>query len=202
MDDALKPETIREFWFGGPDPMVADLEERIDVWFAAPPEMDREIADRFGDAVRDALAERLDAWEDHPADRLSLIIVLDQFTRHIYRGTPPAYAGDEHARILALECIDRHMDRQLSIVERAFVYMPLQHAEDAGLQRRSVRAFENLVRESEGELQKHMQRFLASAKTHLDIIERFGRFPHRNAALERDSTPEEVEFLKQPGSGF
>ncbi len=198
----MNPETIREFWFGGADPMASDLEERIDLWFAAPPEADNEIEKRFGEAVIAALDGELDTWKDNPADRLSLIILLDQFTRNIYRGTPYAFSGDEQALALALECVDNADDRDLSIIERAFVYMPLQHAEANDVQARSVCEFEGLVHETDGELRKQMLRFLASAKTHRDIIERFGRFPHRNAILDRDCTEEEMDYLKRPGAPF
>ena len=202
MDANVKPETVRDFWFGGPDPLDADIEERIDFWFAAPPAADVEIERRFGDAVRAALAGRLDNWRTTPPDRLSLVILLDQFPRNIHRGTPDAYSGDEKARPLTVEAIEQGSDCELSILERAFLYMPLQHAEDNDAQRLSVEMFQNLVAECPDGMQVHMKRFLASARTHRDIVERFGRFPHRNSIFGRECTQAEIEYLRQPTAPF
>ncbi len=202
MDANVKPEAVREFWFGGPDPLEADIEERIDFWFAAPPGVDAEIQRRFGNAVRMALAGRLDAWKATPADRLSLVVLLDQFSRNIHRGTPEAFSGDEKARGLATDAIEQGSDRELSIVERAFLYMPLQHAEDGAAQQLSVEMFGKLVAECPDGLNSHMKRFLASARTHRDIIERFGRFPHRNGILGRECSEAEMEYLQRPVAPF
>lgn len=201
-DGRPRPEAVRQFWFGGPGPDHADLEDRIDFWFAAGPDVDAEIKRRFGDAVRKALAGHLDAWRESPRDRLSLVILLDQFPRNIYRGAPEAYAGDVRARALTVDAIGSGADRALSILERAFLYMPLQHAEDAFVQQQAVAAFRNLHEESTHELRQHLKRFLASAKTHRDIIERFGRFPHRNEILGRECTRAEIEYLRAPAAPF
>ncbi len=202
MDAKVTPEAVREFWFGRPDPSSANIEERIDFWFAAGPEVDAEIHQRFGTAVRSALTGQLNAWKKSAPDCLALVILLDQFPRLIHRGTPEAYSGADKARALSLDAIERDADRALSILERAFLYMPLQHAEDASLQKQSVAAFKNLVDESSHELRLHMQRFLASARTHHDIIERFGRFPHRNGIRGRACTLAEIEYLRTPATLF
>lgn len=202
MDAKVRPEAVREFWFGGPDPLTAEIEDRIDFWFAAGPDVDAEIERRFGDAVGSALAGRLDDWRESPANRLALVILLDQFPRNIYRGTPDAYSGDYKARSLSLGAIGAKADRALSFLERAFLYMPLQHAEDREAQRRSVEMFELLVGESPVGLQTQMKRFLASARTHHGIIKRFGRFPHRNLILGRECTRAEIEFLRAPAAPF
>jgi uncharacterized protein (DUF924 family) len=202
MDAKPKPGAVREFWFGGPSPSTANIENRIDFWFAAGPDADAEIEQRFGAAVRSALAGRLGSWRNSPADRLALVILLDQFPRNIYRGTPEAYSGDHEALGLSLDAIDGEADRALSMLERAFLYMPLQHAENGSAQRRSVKMFEALVDESPDGLQTHMKRFLAAARTHRDIIERFGRFPHRNEILGRECTHAEIEFLRKPAAPF
>lgn len=202
MEMKISPEAVREFWFGGPEPSAANIEERIDFWFAAGPDADAEIERCFGDAVRSALGGRLDLWKNSPADRLALVILLDQFTRNIYRGTRKAYSGDHRAVTLSLEAIDGEADRALSVLERAFLYMPLLHAENGDAQKRSVELFKSLVDESPGVLRTHMKRFLASARTHRDIIERFGRFPHRNGILGRECTRDEIEFLRRPAAPF
>ncbi len=144
MEEKIKPKVLLEFWFGGPEPHAADLEERIDFWFAAGPEDDALIQRRFGAALGNALSGQLDLWGDSPHGRLALIILLDQFTRCLYRGTPDAFAGDAKASALSINAMDSGMDRALGILERAFLYMPLQHAEDADLQARSVTAFESM----------------------------------------------------------
>ena len=202
MDANVTPNVVREFWFGGSDPPEADIEKRIDFWFAAPPDVDVQIQQRFGRVVQEALAGRLDAWKSTSADRLSLVILLDQFPRNIYRGTPKAYSGDEKARDLTVEAIGDGSDRGLTILERAFLYMPLQHAEDGDAQRLSVEMFEQLVAECPHGLTIHMKRFLSSATTHRDIINRFGRFPHRNGVLARECTEAEMEYLRTPAAPF
>ncbi len=202
MDANVTPEAVREFWFGVPNPLDADIEERTDFWFAAGPDVDAEIKDRFAGALRLALEGKLDNWKETPPDQLSLVIVLDQFSRNIHRGTPEAYSGDQKAHALAVDAVERGSDRELSILERAFLYMPLQHAEHSGAQRISVEMFQNLVAECPDGLHAHMKRFLASAKTHRDIVERFGRFPHRNGILGRECTEAEIEFLKKPAAPF
>lgn len=202
MEANLSPNAVREFWFGTSNPLDADIEERIDFWFAAGPDVDAEIERRFADAVVMALAGKLDTWRETPPDRLSLVIVLDQFPRNIHRDTPQAYAGDQNALALVVDAIERGSDRELSILERAFLYMPLQHAEDGDAQRLSVDMFQNLVTECPDGLRAHMKRFLASARTHRDIVERFGRFPHRNGILGRECTKAEMQFLRKPAAPF
>ena len=201
-EESPRSEDVREFWFGGADPNDADLEERIDFWFAAGPDVDAEIVRRFGVAVRSALSGRLDSWRISPPGCLALVILLDQFPRNIHRGKPGAYSGDAKACALSLDAIDREADRALSVLERAFLYLPLQHAEDGDVQRRSVDMFKALRDESSGGLRTCMKRFLASARTHRDIIQRFGRFPHRNEILGRECTRAEIEFLRAPAAPF
>ncbi|MDH3314931.1 MAG: DUF924 domain-containing protein [Gammaproteobacteria bacterium] len=202
MDANVTPEAVREFWFGRPDPLSANIEERIDFWFAAGPDVDAEIHQRFGTAMRNALAGKLDAWQKSPPDCVALVILLDQFPRNIHRGTREAYSGDEKAYALSVYAIDCKAHRALSILERAFLYMPLQHAEDGDAQRRSVEVFNALLEESPDGLRTHIKRFLASARTHRDIIERFGRFPHRNEILGRECTQEEIEYQRAPAAPF
>lgn len=133
----------------------------------------------------------LDRWRSTPLAALALIVVLDQFSRNMFRGTPRAFVGDPAALAAAAGVIERGFDRLLSAQERSFAYMPFEHAEDLAAQRRSLALFEALDPND-----------MQYAKRHHEIIVRFGRFPHRNAVLGRESTSEEIEFLKRPGSSF
>ena len=177
----MSPDDVLEFWFGQPP-------ER---WFRKDPVFDQEIRDRFG-RVHDELAlGEHDDWLATPRGRLAAVIVLDQFSRNMFRDTAGMFASDPRALEIALEGIARGDDRTLPEAQRSFLYMPLMHAEDREIQERSVALFGALG----GDGAKY-------AEMHRDIVQRFGRFPHRNAILGRTSTPEEVEFLTQPGSSF
>jgi uncharacterized protein (DUF924 family) len=138
-----------------------------------------------------AVRGELDRWRSTPLAALALVVVLDQFSRNMFRGTPRAFAGDPAALAAAASVIERGFDRPLSAQERTFVYMPFEHAEDLAAQRRSLALFEALDPND-----------MEYARRHHEIIARFGRFPHRNSLLGRESTPEEIEFLKRPGSSF
>jgi len=167
-------------------------------WFRKDDAFDREIFTRFGDVVEDALVGGLRQWDDEGTQgALARILVLDQFTRNIYRGTPKAFAGDPLALEAARALDDAGANQTLPPVQRAFAYMPFEHAENLSLQERSVILFDKLNASASG-----FEGSLDYARRHYDVIRKFGRFPHRNAILGRQSTPEEVEFLKQPGSGF
>lgn len=171
-------------------------------WFAADDAFDAQIRERFGAAVQAAAEGRLDDWARTPAGWLALLIVLDQFPRNLYRHDPRAWATDAGAQRMALSGLARGDDRQLPAVQRVFAYLPLEHAEDIALQRRSVALFEALRAEVPTEQRRLFEEYLDYARRHLEVIARFGRFPHRNAALGRPSTPEELHYLAQPGAGF
>ena len=187
------PEQAKEvldFWFGPVDEVRAE-------WFRKDAAFDAEIELRFGTLIARAIAGELDSWQTLPDAALARIIVLDQFTRNTRRNRPDSFEGDALALAGARAMVDAGFDLAVSPVRRVFVYMPFMHAEGLEFQDECVRLFARLAKESpsaEGNLD--------FAQRHRAIIERFGRFPHRNAALGRASTPEEVEFLKQPGSGF
>jgi uncharacterized protein (DUF924 family) len=167
-------------------------------WFRKDDAFDRHVFAEFGDAVEDALAGGLRHWDDEGTQgALARILVLDQFTRNIYRGTPKAFAGDTLALEAALAIDNSGANQTLPPVQRAFSYMPFEHAENLSMQERSVILFDKLAASATG-----YESMLDYAKRHRDVIRKFGRFPHRNDILGRASTPEEVEFLKQPGSGF
>jgi len=165
-------------------------------WFRKDPAFDASILALFGTVIDEALCGGLRDWDHDTKGALARIVVLDQFTRNAYRDTPRAFAGDALAQQAAIALIGQGRDRQLGRTERQFAYLPFEHAEDPALQERSVALFRALEQETGAtDLADYAVR-------HRDIVRRFGRFPHRNRILGRASTPEESEFLKQPGSGF
>lgn len=190
--DAL---AVMDFWFGRHGDRRRDTPRQQ--WFRKSDDFDAQIRDRFGTLIPRAIAGELQAWAAEPEGAVAQILVLDQFTRNVYRGSAQAFAGDARALAAARALVDSGTDRKLPGVQRQFVYLPFEHAEDMAAQNESLRLFAQLERDAPevGEL-------LVWAQRHHDVIARFGRFPHRNAALGRSSTPEEIEFLKQPGSGF
>jgi uncharacterized protein (DUF924 family) len=181
---------VLRFWFGDA-PGVARPE-----WFRKDDAFDAAIAGRFGALIDTALAGDLDGWADDPRSGLALVIVLDQFPRNVFRGTPRAFAGDARALAVAEGLVSRGEDSRLLAVERWFLYLPFEHSEALAVQKRSVELFARL-RDDTGEAGP-----LEWAWRHYDVVVRFGRFPHRNAILGRESTPAEREFLAQPGSSF
>ena len=193
MTSAAMPagDDVLQFWFG--DGQAARPE-----WFKKDAAFDARIRDRFGALIEQALAGSLRGWRDSPHGRLAELIVLDQFTRNAFRDTPGAFAGDALAQAGAQAMIACGDDQLLAPIERWFAYMPLEHAEDLAVQDESVRLFESLAA-------AWPQQFGSAfdyALRHRDVIRRFGRFPHRNAILGRESTPAELAFLQQPGSRF
>lgn len=203
---AAGADDILEFWLGAARPGNAQALHKRQQWFTKSDAFDAEMRQRFGATVQAALDGQLDGWAREPWGRLALILLLDQFTRNIHRGTPQAFAGDPQALALALGAMESGMDLQLPEVLRIFVYLPLEHAEDPAMQRRSVLAFAALVQATElagdADLRQFMQGTHDYAWRHQEVIARFGRFPHRNAVLGRVSTPGEVDYLARPGSGF
>ena len=176
-------EEILQFWFEELTP---------DDWFGGGEAVDGRIRERFRD-LHEALREQVpESWRASRRGLLAAVIALDQFPRNMYRGDPRAFAADAVALGLAREALARGFDRELSNGERKFLYLPFEHSEDPAEQVRSVQLFTTLEGEDD----------LSYALRHKEIIDRFGRFPHRNKVLGRHSTPEEVEFLKEPGSSF
>ncbi len=195
MPDASLTEDVLSFWFG------IDGSPREE-WFRASDAFDAEIRSRFGEALERAARGELEEWKSTPRGRLALVVLLDQFSRNVFRGTPRAFAQDPRARALALEGIEGGQHHSLALLERSFLYLPLMHAEEVALQDRGVALFEELARAAPLELASYLQSCAKFARAHRDIVARFSRFPHRNAILGRESTAEETEFLKQPGSAF
>ncbi|WP_333125343.1 DUF924 family protein [Microcoleus sp. Pol11C3] len=143
-----------------------------------------------------AASGKLDSWQDSSENCLALILVFDQFPRHMFRGTPQAFATDSKALATAEYAINHNFDRELLTVQKLFIYLPFQHSENLENQEKSVKLFCQLSGEPDSDS------LIEYAMQHLEIIKRFGRFPHRNQILGRETTPEEAEFLRQPGSGF
>jgi len=189
-------QDVLDFWFL-PIGAQGHNTQRAE-WFRKDDAFDREIFRLFGDAIDTALAGGLRQWDDEGTQgALARILVLDQFTRNVYRGTPKAFAGDALALEAALALDDAGANQTLPPVQRAFAYMPFEHAENLALQDRSVLLFEKLSATATG-----FESTLDYARRHREVIRKFGRFPHRNALLGRQSTPEELAYLEQPGSGF
>ncbi len=180
---------VLDFWFGAPDSRERCRPRKS--WFQKSEPFDAEVRRRFLATWERAARGGLGRWQATPLASLALVVMLDQFPRNMFRGTARAFASDSLALAAGRETIAREFDRLLSPVERAFVYLPFAHAEDLAAQRRSLALFQGLDPE-------HVE----AARRHYEIIARFGRFPHRNAALRRESTAEEIEFLRQPGSSF
>jgi len=186
---------VLEFWFGVPAVTEADLMTKGRRWFAGGAPMDTEVKARFGETVKAAIAGELDPWTSTPRGRLALVLLLDQLTRHAFRGDPRAFAGDVKAQRLATEAFDTGADRTLSVLERLFMTMPLLHAEDPKLLERAVGLARRIAAEAPPLFAKPCAMHLEQADKYLRVVTRFGRFPHRNAVLGRVSTPEEEAFL-------
>ena len=189
------PEQVLEFWIGPCDDAGLPSPASSRRWFAGGAEFDAEVCARFGDMIEAALDGELDGWADTPRGRLALVILLDQMTRNAFRGRARAFAGDARALALVREALRAEEDRELTPIERYFLYMPLMHAEDAAAQQECVARFRDLA-----VLEPDPERGLLAggarwAESHRTEIERFGRFPGRNEALGRESTDEERAFL-------
>lgn len=196
---------VLEYWLGAELPSNESALSRKTLWFTKSEEADEEIRHLFGALLQEALAGKLDGEAmESPLGLLAVLIVLDQFTRNAYRGTPKSFAGDAKARQLALKAIDLGWDVHETVptVARIFIYLPLEHAEDMAMQEHSVVAFEQLYQEAEPDLRAFFEGTLDYANKHLQVIAQFGRFPHRNAIVGRASTDDEKRYLSQPGAGF
>lgn len=186
------PDDVLTYWFG-----ADQREDRTKLWFAGEPFVDQEIRERFALLLQEGVDHKLETWKQTPKGRLALIVLIDQFSRNIYRGKAQAFEADLIAQKLCLEGIALGEDVKLSPIERVFFYLPLEHAEDLALQALSIEQFQKLAEHG-----SVFESFLKYALLHQLIIERFGHFPHRNALLGRVSTSEERQFLKQPHSSF
>ncbi len=195
-----RPQEVLDYWFGSLKTADDYPEQKSKIWFGGGVEIDNEIRDKFELLVIAAAQGELNAWTESPQGRLALILLLDQFPRNIYRNAPQAFAFDTLAQKLTLEGLPDA--EALLPIQRVFLYMPLEHAENVDLQILSVAAFNALIPLVPSAQKATFVSFADYAQRHYAIIARFGRFPHRNAILDRPSTPEEIEFLKGPHSSF
>jgi uncharacterized protein (DUF924 family) len=196
-----RAEQVLDFWFGS-DEDSGEIQEKLAArWFVRDDAFDAQIRTRFGDLVDAAIGGELGAWNISPRSWLALLLLLDQFPRNLYRDSALAFSGDEKAQRTALAGIARGDDLALPVRCRAFAYLPLEHAEDLPLQRRCVALFEALATNPEARPAEVYRQYLAYAQRHCDVIQRFGRFPHRNRVLGRRSTPDEQAYL-DAGGGF
>jgi uncharacterized protein (DUF924 family) len=192
----MKAQEVLDFWFGAPGSDTAGKPRRE--WFIKNDAFDDQIRQRFGTVIDQAIAGGLREWDaEGPQGILARLIVLDQFTRNAYRNTPRAFAGDTLGLLAARQLADSGAHKALTPLQRSFAYMPFEHTEDAFMQERAVALFTELAAEHPG-----FDETLDYAHRHRGVIARFGRFPHRNEILGRASTPEEIDFLRQPGSRF
>ncbi|TCS35127.1 uncharacterized protein (DUF924 family) [Paucimonas lemoignei] len=196
------PESIHEFWFGTETDDAAVAAAKTKLWWAKDAATDALMLQHFGDTLAQAASGALDDWAATPRGRLALILLTDQFARNMYRNTAQSFAYDALARTWCKEGLAMEVDRQLRPIERVFLYMPLEHSEDLEDQNRAVALFERLVQEVPPEQRTTFAGFHDFAVRHRVIIERFHRFPHRNAILGRPSTDEESSFLQEKGSSF
>lgn len=179
----MNAQDVLDFWFD---------QEQQPLWFVKSDDFDQLIRTQFSETHKRATLGELWSWRNDVEGRLAEIIVLDQFSRNLFRGQAASFAYDAMALALAQETISLRLDQQLNPLQRKFLYMPFMHSESLYIHEFALKLFQHLGDESS----------LDFEKKHKVIIERFGRFPHRNEILGRVSTPEEIEFLKQPNSGF
>lgn len=193
----MSPQEVLDFWFL-PHGAEGHNKPRPE-WFRKDERFDAAIAQRFGAVIAQAIAGGLREWDREGAQgTLARILVLDQFTRNAFRGTPASFGGDALALAAATEMVAAQADQALTSLQRSFAYMPFEHAEDAGMQEKAVTLFAALAAVDH----QNFDSMLDFAHRHRGVIARFGRFPHRNAILGRASTAEELDYLSQPGSGF
>ena len=195
-------DDILTFWFGTDDDDARVADQQASLWWKKDPATDEAIRRRFEPQVLAAGQDKLEDWRTTPDGRLALILLTDQFPRNIYRDTPEAFRFDRKARDLCAEGLELGQAAHLRPIQRVFFYLPLEHSEDIDDQTWCVDLMRTLARRVPEAWKPTFEAFVDYAEAHQRIIDRFGRFPHRNAILGRTSSDEEVAFLKQPGSSF
>ncbi len=186
---------VLDFWFGDGIELGWPSSPRDKLWWGGDAELDQRINTQFGECVKLALSGGLQSWAHEPASRLALVILLDQFTRNVFRGKAEAFSGDVMAQTLVMQALDVTMDQRLPWVGRLFLYMPLMHAENLARQDECVKRFEQLHADAPEDLKPHLIGNVKFAVQHRDIIAEFGRFPYRNKVLGRVNSPAEDEFI-------
>ncbi|MBY6189537.1 DUF924 family protein [Microbulbifer agarilyticus] len=204
----ITPSDVLQFWFGSTDLSAATSKEARTRWFQRSDDFDREIARRFSSAINQAIDGKLSSWHTSLAGQLGLILLCDQFPRNIYRGSAQAFSGDSLALSISQSVVAGGQHRQLGLHQRAIVGMPLEHSERPDVQDESVAYFlqlqQDFASDKPGVSQEDTQAadsYYRFARAHQDVIAQFGRYPHRNQALGRESTPDEQRWLEQ-GGGF
>lgn len=201
-DDQLRIDAILSFWFMEAELTAPQIDGRMDIWFGEDPVFDHEITKEFAADVDQASAGNLDHWAHEPRGRLALILLLDQFRRNMYRNTPEAFEKDRAALRLCVEGAMEKKDKGLAPIQRVFFYMPLQHAESRKVQAKSRELYKRLAKAVSPTYKETFETIAQFADLHADIVERFGRFPHRNRLLNRENSPEEEEYLAGDGPDF
>ncbi|WP_372365513.1 DUF924 family protein [Candidatus Uabimicrobium sp. HlEnr_7] len=191
---------ILDYWFGNLKNNDFFPARKAKIWYRKDVEVDKYISENFREIWELAQKRQLGSWQEDVRGMLAIIIVLDQFSRHMFRQKPEAYAEDTYCVELCLQTLPKK--QQLLTVEKAFLYMPLQHSENLDLQEKSVVYYRKLVEESHSKIREQIYAFYDYAAAHCDIIKRFGRFPHRNVILGRTSTKEEQLFLQKRGLSY
>lgn len=191
-----KIHELLDFWFGKLGAADLPSSDRTSLWFGENETIKQQLVDSFRPEFEAAAAGDVLRWAGTPRGRLALIILLDQFPRYLHRKTPNAFSYDKVAQQLCIDGLRIKMDQSLTLIERVFFYMPLVHSEDSERQEQSIRLYQDLVALSMSETTQIYQLFLAYAYAHFRVIKEFGRFPQRNKALGRESTPSELAFLK------
>ncbi|MEO7917107.1 MAG: DUF924 family protein [Dokdonella sp.] len=201
-DTKLRTDDILNFWLGDDFPSAAAVKRGGQRWFVKDAAVDTQIREKYGSDVEAALRGDFDNAIENHRDWLALLILLDQFPRNLFRDSPRAFSGDARALTLALAGIERGDDQRVHPLARLFCYLPLEHSEDLAMQERSIVLFRALQERTSTETTAPFDDWLDYAIRHHDVIAKFGRFPHRNAVLGRESTAAERDYLAEPGSGF
>ena len=195
-------QAVIDFWFGSEACLGKIIESKSSLWWGKSVDSDSEIKQRFESLLLRFSKDELNHWKQSKHGWLALIVLSDQFSRNIYRDSARAFAFDEKALALCLEGIAKGIDTRLNPLQRVFFYLPLEHAESMPMQERSVSLQKQLLESVDASLKGAFQGFYNYALAHRQVIEKFGRYPHRNALLDRQSTEEELRYLAQPGAGF
>jgi uncharacterized protein (DUF924 family) len=201
-DDQIRIDEILSFWFMEQELGAPQIDGRMDIWFGEDHIFDEEVVKEFADDVDKASAGELDHWAHEPRGRLALILLLDQFRRNIYRNSPEAFVRDRAALKLCVEGVIEKMDKRLAPIHRVFFYMPLQHAESKKVQAKSREVYRRLAETVSPTYKETFETIAQFAELHADIVEQFGRFPHRNKLLNRKNSAEEEEYLAGDSPSF
>jgi uncharacterized protein (DUF924 family) len=201
-DDARRIDEILSFWFKEQELSAPQIDRRMDIWFGENPDFDDEVEAKFSDDVAGASTGKLDHWAEDPRGRLALIILIDQFRRNIYRNTEKAFSRDRLALKLCVEGAMEKKDKSLTPIQKVFFYMPLQHTESRKVQTKSAELYSRLAESVSPTYRETFLTVAQFAELHKDIVDQFGRFPHRNALLGRENTPEEDKYLAGDSPDF